>query len=82
MVQNLHTIIGVREDLIIEMSEKIGKILEKIVFDDFYSFLNNNRLISSNQSGFRPGYSTINQLISITSTIFESFDFPYFQAKM
>ena len=51
-----------------------GKILEKIVFDDLYAFLNNNNLISSDQSGFRPGDSTINQLISITTNIFEAFE--------
>ena len=51
-----------------------GKILEKIVFDELYNFMNNNNLISKDQSGFRPGDSTINQLISITSTIFESFE--------
>ena len=51
-----------------------GKILEKIVFDELYAFLNNNNLISSDQSGFRPGDSTINQLISITSTIFDTFE--------
>ena len=51
-----------------------GKILEKIIFDELYSFLNKNNLISANQSGFRPGDSTIYQLISITSTIFASFE--------
>ena len=47
-----------------------GKILEKIVFDHVYSYLNSNNLISKNQSGFRPGDSTIYQLISITSNIY------------
>ena len=51
-----------------------GKILEKIVFDQFYVFLNNNHLMSNSQSGFRPGDSCIYQLISITSNIFESFE--------
>ena len=51
-----------------------GKILEKIVFDELYSFTNNNNLISKDQSDFRPGDSTINQLICITSSIFESFE--------
>ena len=51
-----------------------GKILKKFVFDVLYSFMNNNNLISKDQSGFRPGDSTINQLISITSSIFESFE--------
>ena len=51
-----------------------GKILEKIIFDQVYSFLNRNKLISNNQSGFRPGDSTIYQLISFTSNIYESFE--------
>ena len=51
-----------------------GKMLEKIVFDCLYNFLNNNNLISKDQSGFRPGDSTINQLLSITSNIYDSFE--------
>ena len=51
-----------------------GKILEKIVFDQVYSFLNANNLLTKKQSGFRPGDSTIYQLLSITSTIYESFE--------
>ena len=33
-----------------------------------------NKLISKNQSGFQPGDSSINQLLSITQQIFTSFD--------
>ena len=51
-----------------------GNILEKIVFDHVYSFLNINNLISKNQSGFSPGDSTIYQLISITSDIYTAFE--------
>ena len=52
-----------------------GKILEKIIFDNVYIFLNNNNcLISKHQSGFGPGDTTICQLFSITSTIYESFE--------
>ena len=51
-----------------------GKILEKIIFDQVYSFLNINELISKHQSGFRPGDSTIYQLLSITSSIYDSFE--------
>ena len=47
---------------------------EKIVFDEVYSYLNTNNLLSKNQSGFRPGDSTIFQLLLITSTIYESFE--------
>ena len=51
-----------------------GEIFEKIVIDQIYAFLNVNNLLSNNQSGFRPGDSTIYQLLSITSTIYEVFE--------
>ena len=51
-----------------------GKIFEKIIFDQMYSFFNANNLITEHQSGFRPGDSTINQLASITHEIFASFE--------
>ena len=40
-----------------------GKLFEKIIFTSLYSYLNNNSLITQNQSGFRPGDSTTNQLL-------------------
>lgn len=51
-----------------------SKIFEKIIFDHMYSFLLTNKLLSKNQSGFRPGDSTINQLLSITTEIFNAFE--------
>ena len=51
-----------------------GKILEKLVYDSLYTHLVSCELLNPNQSGFRPGDSTINQLISITHTIFKAFD--------
>ena len=39
-----------------------------------YNHLVSNNLISKNQSGFRPGDSTINQLIDLTNEIHKSFD--------
>ena len=52
-------------------------LLEKIIFDQVYSYLDRNRLISTKQSGFRPGDSCIYQLISITSDIYRSFEKHY-----
>ena len=52
----------------------ISKIFEKILFDVTYKFLNENNLITSNQSGFRPNDSTINQLLSITNEIYVNFE--------
>ena len=39
-----------------------------------FSLLIENNLISQNQSGFKPGNSCINQLLSITYEIYKSFD--------
>ena len=51
-----------------------SKVFEKVLFDAVYTFLKENNLISVHQSGFRPGDSTINQLLSITTEIYEAFE--------
>ena len=51
-----------------------SKIFEKNSFDAMHGFFVENELISKYQSGFRPGDSTINQLLAITDEIFESFE--------
>ena len=51
-----------------------GKIFERLIFNEMFGFLIENNLISSNQSGFKPGDSCINQLLSITHEIYKSFD--------
>ena len=50
-----------------------GKIFEKIVFNNLYTYLNGNGLLTKNQSGFRPGDSTINQLLFLVNEIHEAF---------
>ena len=44
------------------------------MFNEIFNFFIENKLISSNQSGFKPGDSCINQLLSITHEIYKSFD--------
>ena len=51
-----------------------GKIFERLLYDRMFEFFIANNLISKNQSGFRPGDSCINQLLSITHEIYQSFD--------
>ena len=51
-----------------------GKIFEKILYKNMYVFFTENNLISPNQSGFKPGDSCINHLLSITHENFKSFD--------
>ena len=51
-----------------------GKIFERLVFNEMFSFLLENNLASPNQSRFKPGDFCINQLLSFTHEIFRSFD--------
>ena len=51
-----------------------GKVFEKLIIDAIYEFLCENQLLTPNQSGFRPGDSTINQLLSITHKIYSAFE--------
>ena len=51
-----------------------GKIFEKIIFNEMFRFFLDNKLITTNQSGFKPGDSCINQLLSILHEIYKSFD--------
>ena len=50
------------------------KILERLIYNKVFEFFTGNELISSNQSGFKPGDSCINQLLCITHDIYQSFD--------
>ena len=51
-----------------------GKICERIIFDNIYRYLDTNKLLNPNQSGFRPKDSCVYQLTEITHNIFSSFD--------
>ena len=51
-----------------------SKIFEKLVFDAIFEFITENNLLSGNQSDFKPNASCVNQLISITHSIFSVFD--------
>ena len=51
-----------------------SKILEKIIFDSIMRFLNENKLLSDAQSGFRPSDSCEYQLLSVVQDIYKSFD--------
>ena len=36
----------------------LGKILERVVYDQLYAYFTDNNLLNPCQSGFRPGHST------------------------
>ena len=51
-----------------------SKIFEKIISKNLYSYLNANNLLTKNQSGFRPGDSTTNQLLYLVKEIHQAFE--------
>ena len=51
-----------------------GKIFEKLIYNSLCAHIVSCGLLNPNQSGFRPGDSTINQLLAITNYIFQAFD--------
>ena len=51
-------------------------MFEKIIFNNLYNYLNANNLITKNQSGFRPGDSTTNQLLYLINEIHTAFEDP------
>ena len=53
-----------------------GKVLERLIFDRLFEFTE-NKFSSSNQFGFKPNDSCINQHLSITHEIYKSFDERY-----
>ena len=53
-----------------------GKIFEKIIFNNLYSYLNVNNVITKNQSDFCPGDSTTNQLLYPVNEIHQAFENP------
>ena len=51
-----------------------GKVFERLLYNKMFSFFSENDLISPKQSGFRPGDSCTNQLLSIAHDILSAFD--------
>ena len=51
-----------------------SKILEKIMYNRVYNYLNDNNLLFYKQFGFRKGHSTDDALISLINSIYDSFN--------
>ena len=59
----------------ISLLQICGKFLEKLIFNKLCSYLQLNDLITKNQSGFRPGDSTTNQLLYLVDEIHQAFEY-------
>ena len=51
-----------------------GKIFEKLIFKTLFEYLDEHKLLSEHQFGFRPNDSCTNQLLSIFHDIYTAFD--------
>ena len=51
-----------------------GKILERIIYNSVFLYLENNNMLTPDQSGFSPNNSCVNQLLSIVYRIYSDFD--------
>lgn len=58
----------------VSLLPSLSKILEKVVFVRLYNFLLHINYLNPLQSGFRPGDSTVNQLLYIVHLIYEAFE--------
>ena len=52
----------------------IGKITERIVAEQLYSYFSSHHLFSPNQHGFRSNHSTDTALLTLTDHVFRSMD--------
>ena len=51
-----------------------GKIFERIIFNFLYEYVEENKLLSVHQSGFRSNDSCVNQLLLIVHNLYKAFD--------
>ena len=50
------------------------EIFERLLYNQMFELLFRNKLISQDQSGFKPGDSCINQLLTVIHEIYKSFN--------
>ena len=58
----------------ISLLSNLDETLERLVFKNLYNHFRENNIITSFQSGFTPGDSTVNQLIFLYNTFCQALD--------
>ena len=59
---------------LISIFSNISKLIQKLLYNRFYKFLNRSKCLFNNQFGFRNRHSTNHALISITEKIRNALD--------
>ena len=58
----------------ISLLDSLSKIIERVVFTRLYNFLLDIKFLNPLQSGYRPGDSTVNQLVYLVHKIHQAFE--------
>ena len=60
----------------ISLTSCVSKLFERIILSRLLFFLESNSILSPRQAGFRPGRSTLNQILSLSQSILDGFNKP------
>ena len=60
----------------ISLNSCVSKLLERIILSRLLFFLESNSILSPRQAGFRPGRSTLDQILFLSQTISDGFNKP------
>ena len=58
----------------VSLSLIFGKFFERLIFNFLFKYIDKNKLLHPNQSGFCPFDSCVNQVLPINHEIFSNFD--------
>ena len=60
----------------ISLTSCISKLFERIILSRLLFFLESNSILSARQAGFRPGWSTLDQILYLSQSISDEFNKP------